>query len=278
MFLKRTTLISALMCALVSTAHAEGVVTDPVVATVNGVNVHMTDVEHARNFLPPSLQVAPMRDIYPMLLSTLVDLQLAAQKAVELGYQNSTEYKRTVKVASDKALQRLLLERYIAGLVTEGMVKEAYDKIVKKAEGQSETHARHILLDSEDHANAMILELQDGKDFAALARQHSRGTLKSQGGDLGWFVSGQMTKKFEDAANALDEGEFSKTPVKTDYGWHVILVEERRSRKIPDYQKLRTALTNEVAQGLGQDLMSQLRKEANIEKKTFKDVMKALQE
>ena len=266
------------MSAMISTAHAQTVETDPVVATVNGVEIRLSDVDNARNLLPAKLQVAPMRDVYPILMEALVNVHLAAGKARELGYHKTPEFKRKVEQASNQFLQRILLERHISARVTEEMIKERYDAQLEAIKDRFETRARHILLKDEDHAKALIEELEDGADFAELASKHSTGPTKSNGGQLGWFIPGQMVKEFEDAANALDKGEHSEEPVQTKYGWHVILVEERRPLTLPDYQELRTLLTNDVSTDLGNQFMEQLRSEAKIEKKSFQEVLKALQE
>ena len=278
MFLNRTIICAALMSAMISTAHAQSVETDPVVATVNGIEIRLSDVDNARNLLPAKLQVAPMRDVYPILMEALVNVHLAAGKARELGYHKTPEFKRKVEQASNQFLQRILLERHISARVTEEMIKERYDAQLEAIKDRFETRARHILLKDEDHAKALIEELEDGADFAELASKHSTGPTKANGGQLGWFIPGQMVKEFEDAANALDKGEHSEEPVQTKYGWHVILVEERRPLTLPDYQELRTLLTNDVSTDLGNQFMEQLRSEAKIEKKSFQEVLKALQE
>ncbi|MEG3619961.1 peptidylprolyl isomerase [Magnetovibrio sp. PR-2] len=278
MFLKRIILCAVLMFSASATVEAQTVETDPVVATVNGVEIRLSDVDNARNLLPVKLQVAPMRDVYPILMEALVNVHLAAGKARELGYHKTPEFKRKVEQASNQFLQRMMLERHISARVTEEMIKERYAAQIDAIKDRFETRARHILVEDEDYAKTLIEELEDGADFAELASKHSTGPTKANGGKLGWFIPGQMVKEFEEAASVLDTGEHSQIPVKTRFGWHVILVEERRPLTLPDYQELRTLLTNDVSTDLGNQFMEQLRSEAKIEKKSFQEVLKALQE
>jgi len=283
MFLRRNAVLStfflfAFLSAGLSAGRAYSVETDPVVATVNGKVVRLSDVENARNLLPQKLQGAPLREVYPVLMESLINSSLASDKATKLGYHETPEYRLRMARISDQILERILLARHIEQRLTDDLIQERYDQVVERAKTQFEIHARHILVDSEDHAKALIGLLEDGADFAMLAAENSLGPSKSRGGDLGWFGPGQMVKAFEYAAMALKPGEFTHDPVHTKFGWHVILVEERRPFPIPSYQDAREVLANELSAELGQKFMEQLRAEAKIEKKSFEEVVRALQQ
>lgn len=252
--------------------------TDPVVAVVNGKNVYLTDVENARNLLPQELQGAPLRDIYPMLMESLISSRLSADKAQELGYHETPEYLHRMARVSDQILQRMLLQRHIEQKLTDALIMERYQLVAEKAKGQFEINARHILVESEDEAKKLIVELEDGADFAELAKAHSIGPSKEQGGELGWFGPGQMIEAFYQAALQIEADQFSKMPVQTKFGWHIIFVEERRPFPVPSYQDAREILANDLSAELGRAYMSQLRDAAKIEKKSFEEVVKALQE
>jgi len=252
--------------------------TDPVVAVVNGKNVYLTDVENARNLLPQELQGAPLRDIYPMLMESLISSRLSADKAQELGYHETPEYLHRMARVSDQILQRMLLQRHIEQKLTDALIMERYQLVAEKAKGQFEINARHILIESEDEAKKLIAELEDGADFAELAKAHSIGPSKEQGGELGWFGPGQMIEAFYQAALQVEADQFSKMPVQTKFGWHIIFVEERRPFPVPSYQDAREILANDLSAELGREYMSQLRDAAKIEKKSFEEVVKALQE
>lgn len=278
MFLMRSfVLFAALMVPLLVGGVALGVETDPVVATVNGQDVRLSDVENARNLLPSKMQGAPLSDVYPVLMESLINSRLAADKAVKLGFNETPEYLHRMARISDQILERILLARHIEQNLTDADIKKRYEQVVERAKDVSEIHARHILVESEDHAKVLIALLKDGADFAKLASEQSQGPSKSRGGDLGWFGPGKMVEAFEDAANAIPTGKFSEVPVKTQFGWHVIKVEERRAMTIPSFQEVREILANELSAELGQKFMEQLRAEASIEKKSFEEVVKALQ-
>ncbi|MBL4615253.1 MAG: peptidylprolyl isomerase [Magnetovibrio sp.] len=252
--------------------------TDPVVATVNDQFVRLSDIENARNSLSPKLQGAPLRDIYPMLLESLINSRLSADKARELGYHESPEYLHRMKRISDQILERILLARQIGQQLTDEMIMQRYKQVAERAKTEFEVRARHILVKTQDEALALIIELEADADFAELAKEHSTGPSNVRGGDLGWFGPGKMVKEFYLAAMALKVGDFTKTPVQSKYGWHVILVEERRPFPVPSYLDAREILAQELLAELGRDLISQLRDAAKIEKKSFEEVVKALQE
>jgi len=283
MFLKRSVVVSqfvallAVFCVLGGEA-AYSAETDPIVASVNGKVVRLSDVENARNLLPSKMQGAPLREVYPVLIESLINSSLASDKAVKLGYDETPEYRLRMARISDQILERILLARHIEQHLTDDLIKARYAQVVERAASQSETHARHILVAEEDHAKALISLLEDGESFAKLAGQHSTGSSKSRGGDLGWFGPGQMVAAFENAAMMLETGAFTHEPVHSKFGWHVILVEERRPFSIPSYQDAREVLANELSAELGQKYMEQLRVEAKIEKKSFEEVVKALQQ
>ena len=276
---KRVQIISAfVVAALFTVGHAQAVETDPIVATVNGKDVRLTDIENARNLLPSKLQGAPLRDVYPMLMESLINSRLAADKATQLEYHEMPEYKHRMARISDQILMRILLARHIEQKLTDDLIMERYQDLAERAKAQSEVRARHILVKTEDKAKDLIESLEDGDDFKALAEEHSTDVSKTQGGYLGWFGPGQMVATFSDAAMVLPAGEFTREPVKTKFGWHVILVEERRPFPVPSYQDARELLANELSAELGQSFMDQLRGEAEIEKKSFEEVVKALQD
>jgi len=282
MSLKHVTFVSALMCGLclgtLFSGVASAVETDPVVATVNGKPVRLTDVENARNLLPAKLQGAPLREVYPVLLESLINSRLASDKSTKLGYHETPEYKHRMARISDQILYRMLLARHIEQKLTDELILDRYQLIAERAKDQFEVHARHILVKAEDGAKDLIGKLEDGADFTKLAMEHSIDTSSESGGDLGWFGPGQMVKVFENAATTLPVGEFTRVPVKSKFGWHVILVEERRPFPVPSYQDAREVLANELSAELGKALMVQLRDEAKIDKKSFAEVVKALQE
>lgn len=258
-----------------SQAKAPGV--NPVVATVNGQAIHLSDVEEARALLPSQMQGAPLGAVFPMLIDSLINARLAADKAKASGFDKKPEYKLRMERISDRILERMLLTQHIEKRLTEEVVQARYVKIAERAKDQSEVHARHILVKAEDEAKAIIAKLNSGADFAEMAKAHSTGPTGPTGGDLGWFGPGRMVKPFDAAAQLLAVGTYTKMPVQTQFGWHVISVEERRPVTVPSYDEARSMLVNELSTELGQDLMVELRKDAKFTKTSYEELVKSLQ-
>jgi peptidyl-prolyl cis-trans isomerase C len=147
--------------------------------------------------------------------------------------------------------------------VTEADARTIFDERIGKVEPEEEVHARHILVESEAEAKEVAERLNKGEDFAALAKEKSKDT-NAEGGDLGFFSRGQMLKPFEDAAFALDVGKISE-PVQTQFGWHIIKVEEKRKRPLPSFDEVKEAIMGQLVQQKAQEVITGLRNEAEIE-------------
>jgi peptidyl-prolyl cis-trans isomerase C len=240
---------------------------DPVVAMVDGTEVHRSDVEAVARALPEQLRQVPMQQLYGMLLERAVDFRLLANAAEGEDLAGNPE----VQTALAKARADVLRDAYIRGKIDEGTTEERlrqrYDDL-KDEEGfaQEEVHARHILVGSEDEAKEVIAQLEGGGDFAALAGEHSVDpSARSNGGDLGFFHRGQMVPEFAEAAFALEPGQRTEAPVQTQFGWHVIEVLERRTGA-PSFEETEPRLRQEVAREIVIALVADLREDAEIER------------
>jgi len=245
---------------------------DQVVATVNGNSIYLSDVEDARNLLPVDFQNAPLQNIYPMLVETLINSRISADMATRLGFDENPEYKRRMDRISDQVLERIMLTRHLEQKITDTLVQERYLQMVERMESQTEVHARHILVKSEDVAGTVIEKLDDGDDFVDLAKEFSKGPSAQSGGDLGWFGPGRMVPQFDNAVRGLSVGSYTHRPVHTQFGWHVIQVLKRRPLPVKTLDQARPGLVNNLSAELGQKLMEQLRKDAEIDKTPFKDL------
>jgi peptidyl-prolyl cis-trans isomerase C len=220
---------------------------DPVVARVNGRELHRSDVELAQRSLPEQYQQAPLPQIYPMLLEQLVGGTLIAEAGRKDKLADDPEVKQRLARLEDRVIQEIYIKRAVAAAATDAKLHEQYDKFIKAQPGSEEVSARHILVASEDEAKAIIVDLGKGADFATLAKQKSTDPAKDTGGDLGYFTRDSMVPEFADAAFKLGKGEYTKTPVHTQFGWHVIKVEDRRTAPPPSFEDSKDELTNEVA-------------------------------
>lgn len=236
---------------------------NPVVARVNGKEIRFEHVMRLMQDLPQQYRKVPMNTLYPMLVRRAVNNELLLEQADKTDVAENEQLKAEVEAyRQSRILEYFLLDR-IDQKVDDAALRARYDDYVKNGNPEPEVHARHILLKTEDEAKAVIKELKAGADFAQLAKEKSKGPTGPQGGDLGYFKRGQMVPEFEKAAFAMEPGSISDKPVKTQFGWHVIKVEDRREHATFDEKKkeLREQMSGEVIR----DMIAKLRDGAEIE-------------
>ena len=238
---------------------------DPVVAVVNGEKILKSDVVEAQQNLPREYQALPMEQIYPALLTSLIDSKLVAADARKNELNKDPAFQAQLQQVTDQLLERFAVRQVIEKALTDEKLRARYDAKYAGG-GAQEIKARHILLKTNDDAVAVIKELNGGADFATLAEKRSTGPSAPQGGDLGYFGEGQMVPEFEQAAFALDKGAYTKEPVKTQFGFHVILVEDKRKAPAPTFEESAEELRQELAQEAGAKYVDQLRETAKIER------------
>jgi peptidyl-prolyl cis-trans isomerase C len=238
---------------------------NPVVARVDGTELRLSDVKAAQKNLPPQAQKLPLEQIYPMLLDRLVDGMLITEAGRKEHLDRDPEVQDRLKQYGDRLIQEAYINRAIKEAETEDALKARYQSFLKEKPAHEEVHARHILLATEAEAKSVIAELDKGADFAALAKKYSKDPGAEAGGDLGYFGHDDMVKEFADAAFALSPGQYTKTPVKTDFGWHVIKVEDRRAGKPPSFEEAREQLTRDIAHEIIDAKLHDLRDAAKIE-------------
>jgi peptidyl-prolyl cis-trans isomerase C len=174
-------------------------------------------------------------------------------------------YKSQMSFVSSRALHNLYFQKNIVERVTDEEVKERFEKELAAIPAEKEIKARHILLKTEEEAIAAIAELDAGKDFVELAKEKSTGPSGPQGGDLGFFGKGQMVPEFQDAAFALENGKYTTTPVKTQFGFHVILKEEERDKALPALSDVEDQIRQVVLREKYFELIQATRKEIPVE-------------
>lgn len=238
---------------------------NPVVARVNGTDIMFMDVMARIQDLPPQFRNQPMSVLFPTLVSRAVDEQLLTQAASKAKVEDSEFFKSQLDNFKVSLAREAFLRSRIATEITDDAVKRAYERRLAETPPAREVHARHILSESEDDAKAVIAELDKGGDFAALARTHSKGPSGSSGGDLGFFRKERMVKEFSDVAFEMKIGSYSKTPVKTQFGWHVIMVVAEKQAEAPKLEQLRPELTTELQRKVITDTIEGLRGTAKIE-------------
>ncbi len=245
-------------------APAPGGADDTVAAVVNGQKIYRSEAMAVYQGLPEQYKKLPPEALYGQIVERLVERKLLAQAAVKAGYANSPDVKRRIEADREQILQEAYLVNQVESQLTDAKLKEAYDKKVAAASHEEEVHARHILLKSEKDAKEVIAELDKGADFATLAKTRSTGPTAANGGDLGFFTRNQMVKEFADAAFKLKPGEYTHTPVHSQFGWHVIKVEARRAAKVPSFEESKDELKDDAARTLVAQIVAKARKGAEI--------------
>ena len=242
------------------------------VGTVNGKDIWLDDVLRAAERLPEEFQQTPLENYYAQLVADIIDSQLAAAAARNDGFDQKPEIADAMKMAANRVLAESWLAEKVRANVNETAIQNAYDKFVADTASREQVTASHILLETEADAKAVIAALQDGGDFAALAKEKSTGPSGPNGGALGTFGRGQMVPAFETAAFDLAVGSYSDTPVQTQFGWHVIKVDGKDIAPAPDLESMRAQLANNLStQALGR-LLEELRASQDIQLRSFADV------
>ncbi|MDN2578354.1 peptidylprolyl isomerase [Aquibium sp. ELW1220] len=221
-----------------------------VVATVNGSPITEHDLEMAQSDLGPQFAQLPEEQKRAAALSAAIEIRLLATKADEEGLDDTEAFQDRMEFLRQRALHSAFVESKVAAEVTEEAVRARYDKEVAATPPVNEIRARHILVATKEEADAIVAQLEAGGDFEAIAKEKSTDGAAAQGGDLGYFGPGQMVPPFEEAAFALEVGQYSKEPVQTQFGFHVIKVEDKRTQQPPAFdqvkEQVRTLLFRET--------------------------------
>lgn len=240
---------------------------DPVVAKVNGAEIRKSEVDAATRQLPPQVRQAGLDKFYPQLLEELIGKKLLTTKAYAENTANRDDVKRAVKAATDDIVAEAYVNKVVDGQITEDKLKARYNELVAKMPKGEEINARHILVESEAKAKELIAKIKAGGDFAKLAQENSKDTGSAKdGGSLGWFRDKDMVPEFSKAAFAMKKGEVSAAPVKTQFGYHVIRVEDRRPAQAPAYDAVKPRIEQQVGNELARDYLRGLIRTAKVER------------
>ncbi len=221
---------------------------DRVVAVVEGHPIHLSELGQAEQALPADMRNMPLKSLYPVLLNLMVDHQALAMLARRRGLEDTPAVRQQIQQATDRVLEGALLGMDAAPKVTEDAIKARYDQLYAKRGETEQVHARHILVATEAEANKIIAQLNQGADFATLAKQYSKDPDAKRGGDLGFFGRNQVLPGFGEAAFALQPGQVADKPVHNEFGWHVVMVEERRMAPPPSLAEVHDALRQQLMQ------------------------------
>jgi peptidyl-prolyl cis-trans isomerase C len=255
--------LAALLAAPVTVLRAQD--SDPVIARANGVDIHESDLAFAEQEIGANMPAMAPEQKRQYLITYLTDVVILARAAEQQKIGDRDDVKRRMNFEHNKVLMEALLGSVGRAAMTDDAMHKVYDEAVKQMPPEEEVHARHILVSTEDEAKAIEAELKKGADFATLAKEKSKDPGAAEGGDLGYFTKDQMVPEFADAAFKLDKGQISD-PVKTQFGWHIIKVEDKRVKPTPTFDEVKPQLENYVAHRAQAELVEKVRSAANVER------------
>jgi len=263
---------------LTASGFAQAPAPDPVIAKVNGTEIHQSDLALAEEDIGHDMPANDAAGKREYLVNYLTDLILIAKAAEAKKIPDSPEFKARMAFARNKALMETVLAEESKTAVTEAALRKIYEDATKQMGGQEEVHARHILFRvndpndkaaskaAEDKVKATIERIKKGEDFATLAKALTEDPSgKQDGGDLGYFTRDQMVPEFSEVAFRLEKGKISD-PIKTQFGWHVLKVEDKRTREPPPFEKVHDEIENFATRKAQVDLVTKLRADAKIER------------
>lgn len=234
-----------------------------VLATVNGTDITLGNLVVLRSRLPQQYQQVPDDALFPGLLEQLIDQTLLAQSASGSPDEDPEEVVILLENERRGALATYAITDIISEPLEEGAVQAAYDEMYADFQPEPEFNASHILVDSEEKANELKAELDEGADFAQLAQENSLDGSAQNGGELGWFGLGRMVPEFEAAVTEATPGEVVG-PVETQFGYHLILVNETRESAAPSLEEVRPQIEDQLRQEQVQDAIAEMRESADI--------------
>lgn len=235
-----------------------------VLATVGDQKVTLADAAMIYTTLPPEVGQVPAEQILTGITDQLVSETALYEKAIAEGMDESREMKNRLAAIRRSALAEAYLTRQLEERITDESLREQYDAMTKDFEGEKEVNARHILVKTEAEAKKLVEQIKDGGDFATLAAENSTGPSGPNGGSLGWFAKDAMVAPFAEAAFSLKKGAVS-APVKTQFGWHVIKVEDTRTQQPPPFDVLAPQMRQQASQGAAQEIIAEVREGMEIE-------------
>ncbi len=268
MFPKKRSFVAAAILALAAfgtNSNPSFAQDDKVVAKVNGNTITEADMRFANAEIGAQLGDIPENVKRRALAEYLIDNALFAEAAIAAKIAADPAFEEQMQYVRRRLLREQYFEKQLKGVISEADAKKIYDQRVAQLKSENEVAARHILVDNEEKAIEILAKIKAGGDFAALAKENSTDTgSKEQGGFLGYFGRGQMIPEFEKAAFTMIEGQVSE-PVKTNFGWHIIKLEDRRRKPPPSFDEVKETILNSLAVLKAQEVVAALRKKANVE-------------
>ena len=247
-----------------------------IVATVDNHFITAQDVLNATNRLPKKIKEKPLSEIYPNIVNELINQHLITKQAYKDKLDQQREIIEILKKNKDQIMAEYWLNNFLTNQTTEEKIQDFYTKYLENFKIFKEFNASHILVKEEDEALQIIEKLKIKSEFSELAKSYSIGPSKENGGSLGWFRSGQMVKEFEEAVLKLKKGKITKKPVKTKFGYHIIMLNDIRDSQPKKINDIKQQIVKRIKQNSLSNLEKQLRKNKSIKISDFKKVVQEI--
>ncbi|NCT40674.1 MAG: rotamase [Alphaproteobacteria bacterium] len=238
---------------------------NPVVAKVGDKEIKRLDVFQFMQTMPAQTRQMPMDQLFPLVQNQIVNMSLVKEQATKANLDNDPLVKQQLEAAKANIVPVVYLQREVEKAITEDRLKEAYDQYVANFPEVEEVKAAHILVDDKKLADDLVKQLDDGADFAALAKEYSKDSTAKDGGELGYFLKNDVVPEFGDAAYSQEIGVYSAEPVKSEFGYHIIKVEERRPRPPADFAEAKPFLEGQLRNTVTNEVVEKLREKAGVE-------------
>ena len=239
---------------------------NPVLAIINGENVKRQEVIDLVNIMPAQMRQVPMEQLFPMALEQLISNKIIDKRAAKAGLGNNKEIRDQLKLTKTQLIRAKFLEKSVNDRINDELLMAEYKKYVSSFPSVDEVKVAHILVDSEKTAKSLIKKLGKGEDFAELAKGNSKDGSAAKGGELGFFTETEVVPEFAKAAFAMKVGEYSQKPVKTDFGYHIIRVDEKRVRPPAEFAKVKPFMEKELQRSILDKMIKEWRAGVEIER------------
>lgn len=262
---KKYAMLAVFSILMLNPLNASAAGKNGVAAEVNGQKVMVSAIKDAYEMNPVAQKQLSFEEFYDKVLDVYINGVMLYQAAEKSGVENSPEYKKQLKVLKEELASKIYLEQQVDKKITQAKIKEVYNEYKEQFKPEKEVKAKHILVSDEKTANEVIAKLKKGEKFDELAKEYSL----DKASDLGYFTKDVMVPEFSKAAFAMKKGQYSKAPVKTKFGYHVILVEDSRMTKPADLKTVEPQIKMQLSREAANDIFKEINSKAKIVKYSY---------
>ncbi len=239
---------------------------NPVVAKLGAEEITRQEVVGFMQKMPSQMQQLPIEQLFPIAMEQVINTKIVEEKAKSVNLDQDPEVKKQMELAKEQIVRTVFIQNKINEKLTDDRLQKAYDDYVAKFKKEEEVKASHILVDDEAKAREIIAKLIETGDFSTLAKENSKDATAANGGDLGYFLKGDVVPEFAEAAFAMEPGTYTKDPVKTQFGYHIIRVEDKRIREPAPLDQVKQFLEADLRRQILDEVLQAWRDDMDIER------------